>query len=77
MDKYAEINVTASPVKIETLIKFKTLPLTLGVSVKNQVVLKNTVNAFRMAKNVELTANVLTAVTQAEGNKKYQAFKKI
>lgn len=66
VDKLVVINVVAENVRIKSQEKIPSLTSTQVVNVANQDVLKNTVNVFKMVKNVVHSANVPIAAMENE-----------
>lgn len=60
--KLAEMSVIAEIVEIKSRGRTHSLILPLVANAANQVVLKNTVNAFKTTKNVDLNASAITVV---------------
>lgn len=66
VDKLVVINVVAENVRIKSQEKIPSLTLTQVVNVANLDVLKNTVNVFKMVKNVVHSVNVPIAAMENE-----------
>ena len=64
--KPAGMSVIAGIAAIRSLGRIHSLILLLAVNAVNQVVLKNTANAFKTTKNVDLNASALTVVMENE-----------
>ncbi len=66
VDKLVVINVVAENVRIKSQEKIPSLTSTQVVNVANLDVLKNTVNVFKMVKNVVHSVNVPIAAMENE-----------